>query len=167
MIKSPSIEWVWFPKVSWPFSYLTLTQNKPSQFFECYLLFDHYCLTMTDELYVYALYSYANKPNKNPLRKKLLALLLWEIGHLYSPSRSCLGRLILSHGSRRQGEVGRWRPPTFNPCDLVCSPAPDTCSYCYQCLIVTDCVLCARHCSKSPFTFTATLWAGTITAPIL
>ena len=30
-----------FPKVLWPFNYLTLTQNKPSQFFECYLLFDH------------------------------------------------------------------------------------------------------------------------------
>ena len=59
-----------FPKVLWPFSYLTLPQNKPSEFFECYLLFDHFCLTMTDELCVcvggevgvcvYALYSYAN-----------------------------------------------------------------------------------------------------------
>ena len=34
-----------FPKVSWSFSYLTLTQNKPSEFFECYL-FDYYCLTV-------------------------------------------------------------------------------------------------------------------------
>ena len=42
-----------FPKVLWPFSYLTLTQNKPSEFFECYLLFDHYCLTVIDELYIY------------------------------------------------------------------------------------------------------------------
>ena len=49
-----------FPKVLWPFNYLTLTQNKPSEFFECYLLFDHFCLTMIDELYVYTLYSYAN-----------------------------------------------------------------------------------------------------------
>ena len=48
-----------FPKILWPFNYLTLIQNKPSEFFECYLLFDHYCLTMID-LYVYALYSYAN-----------------------------------------------------------------------------------------------------------
>ena len=38
-----------FPKVLWPFDYLTLTQNKPSQFFECYLLFDLYCLTMMNE----------------------------------------------------------------------------------------------------------------------
>ena len=44
-----------FPKVLWPFNYLTLAQNKPSE-----LLFDHYCLTIIDELYIYALYSYAN-----------------------------------------------------------------------------------------------------------
>ena len=49
-----------FPKVLWPFSYLILSQNKPSEFFVCNLLFHHYCLTMTDELYVYALYSCAN-----------------------------------------------------------------------------------------------------------
>ena len=49
-----------FPKDLWPFSYLTLTLNKSSQFFECYILFDHFCLTMIDELYIYALYSYAN-----------------------------------------------------------------------------------------------------------
>ena len=40
------MKWVCFPKVLWPFSYLTLTLNKPSEFFEYYLLFDHYCLTM-------------------------------------------------------------------------------------------------------------------------
>ena len=65
-----------FPKVLWPFNYLTLTQNKPSEFFECYLLFDPYCLTVIDELYGYPLYSYANKPNKSPLRNRLRALLL-------------------------------------------------------------------------------------------
>ena len=41
-----------FPKVLWPFSYLTLTLNKPSEFFDCYLLFDPFCLTMIDELCV-------------------------------------------------------------------------------------------------------------------
>ena len=35
------------------------------------------------------------EPNESLLRKKLLVLLLWEFGHLSSPSRSCLGRLIL------------------------------------------------------------------------
>ena len=43
-----------FPKVLWPFSYLTLTQNKPSEFFVCYLLFDPYCLTVIDEPYLYS-----------------------------------------------------------------------------------------------------------------
>ena len=41
-----------FPKVLWPFNYLILTQNKLSEFFECHLLFDHFCLTMIDELYL-------------------------------------------------------------------------------------------------------------------
>ena len=57
--KGPSMKWVCFPKVLWSFSYLTLTQNKPSGFFECYL-FDYYCLTMIDEFSIYILYSYAN-----------------------------------------------------------------------------------------------------------
>ena len=41
-----------FPKILQPFRYLTLTQNKPSEFFVCYLLFDPYCLTVIDELYL-------------------------------------------------------------------------------------------------------------------
>ena len=57
--KDPSMKWVCFPKVLWSFSYLTLIQNKPSEFYECYL-FDYYCLTMTDKLSIYTLYSYAN-----------------------------------------------------------------------------------------------------------
>ena len=55
--EGPGIEWACFPKILWPFSLLTLTQDKPSEFFECYPLFDPYCLTMIDELY---LYSYAD-----------------------------------------------------------------------------------------------------------
>ena len=46
-------------KVLWTFSYLTLIQNKPSEFFECYL-FDYYCLTMIDEFSIHTLYSCAN-----------------------------------------------------------------------------------------------------------
>ena len=57
--KDPSMKRVCFRKVFWSFSYLTLTQNKPSEFFECYL-FDYYCLIMIHELSIYALYSYAN-----------------------------------------------------------------------------------------------------------
>ena len=72
-----------FPKVLWPFNYLTLTQNKPSEFFECYLLFDHFCLTMIDELYVCVCVCVCTpcipmqiKPNKSPLKNRFLALLL-------------------------------------------------------------------------------------------
>ena len=57
--KGPSMKWVFFPKVLWSFSYLPLTQNKPSESFECYL-FDYYFLIMIDELSIYSLYSYAN-----------------------------------------------------------------------------------------------------------
>ena len=58
--KGPSMKWICFPKVLWSFSYQTLTQNKLLEFFECYLLLDHFCLTMIDELSIYALYSYAS-----------------------------------------------------------------------------------------------------------
>ena len=40
----------------------------------------------------------------------LLALFLWEIGHLSSPSRSCLGRLILIRGGGWGGPAGRAPP---------------------------------------------------------
>ena len=50
------------------------------------------------------------EPNKSPLRKRLLALFLWEIGHLSSPSRSCLGRLILICGGWGS-PAGRAPPP--------------------------------------------------------
>ena len=53
------------------------------------------------------------EPNKSPLRKRLPVLLLWEIGHLSSPSRSCLGRLILIRGGQR-GSVGRAPPQKVN-----------------------------------------------------
>ena len=72
-----------FPTVLWPFSYLTLTQNKPSEFFECYLLIDHFCLTVIDELCVCVCVCVYTpcipmqiKPNKSPLRDSFLALLL-------------------------------------------------------------------------------------------
>ena len=38
------------------------------------------------------------KPNKSPMRNTFLALLLSDIGHLFSRSRSCLGRLIHIRG---------------------------------------------------------------------
>ena len=50
------------------------------------------------------------KLNKSPLREKLEALLLWEIGHLSFPSRPCLGRFILIY-SGQESSAG-WSYPT-------------------------------------------------------
>ena len=75
-----------FPKVLWPFRYLTLTQNKPSEFFECYLLFGHFCLTMIDELHIYMPYIPMQiKPNKSLSRQRMgLALTFSERAHMSS-----------------------------------------------------------------------------------
>ena len=62
---------------------------------------------MLDELYLYPVQL---EPNKSPLRNRLLVLLLWECGHLSSPSRSCLGRLILI--CSRQGALQAKLPHT-------------------------------------------------------
>ena len=56
--KDGSMEWVCSPKFYGPLAIWTWL--KPSEFFEWYLLFDHYWLTMIDEFYIYALYSLAN-----------------------------------------------------------------------------------------------------------
>ena len=48
------------------------------------------------------LHSYGNEPNKSPWRKRLWALLHCEIGHLSSPSRSCL-RSVFLHPWRNRG----------------------------------------------------------------
>ena len=52
------------------------------------------------------------EPNKSPLRKRLLVLLLWEIGNLSSTSRSCLGRFIFICGGR--GTLRAKLPHTFS-----------------------------------------------------
>ena len=65
------------------------------------------------------------EPNKSPLKKRLLTLLLWEIGHLSSPSRSCLSRLTLICEGRGAG-LCRWslpHPTSFEPSFVDC------CSY--------------------------------------
>ena len=52
------------------------------------------------------------KPNKSLLRNRFLAHLLWEIGHLSSPSRSCLGRLIFISGGQEGPAGGPSPQPT-------------------------------------------------------
>ena len=105
--KGPSLKWICFPKsysplANWPW----LRISPQSSLFVIYCLI----LSMIDELY---LYSVQTEPNKSPLRKMLLALLLWEIGHLSSPSRSCLGRLILICGG--WGGALWAEPPHISP----------------------------------------------------
>ena len=59
-----------------------------------------YCLIITvwQWLMNFTCIPVQTEPNESPLRNTLRALLLWETGHLSSPSRSCLGRLILICG---------------------------------------------------------------------
>ena len=89
-------------------------------------LFVIYCLILTawPWLMSFTCIPVQNEPNKSPLRKRLLALLLWEMGHLSSPSRSCLGRLILILGGRG-GPAGRapphwWEHKIVKPQGKVC-----------------------------------------------
>ena len=83
--KSPSIEWVSFPKsysplANWP----RLRISPQSSLYVIYYLI----LTAWQWLMSFICVPVQNEPNKSPLRKSPLALLLWEIGHLFSPSRS-------------------------------------------------------------------------------
>ena len=57
--KGPSMKWFCSPKFYGPLSIWPWLRISP-EFFEYYLLFDHFCHTRSDELYIYALYSNAN-----------------------------------------------------------------------------------------------------------
>ena len=91
-----------FPKVLWPFNFLTLTQNKPWVLWMLSITWSF----LPDNEWALHIYIYMPctpmqiKPNKSPLRNKFLVFLFWEIGYLSSPSRSGLGRLIFIHGGR-------------------------------------------------------------------
>ena len=107
-------------KVLWSSSWLAVAQNMLSRFSVNPVLFNPHWLTMIDELY---LHSYPNEPNKSPWRKRIKALLPWEIGHVSSPSRSCLGSLFL-HPWRNRGAALKtpdiwcptWGLRTFRTC---------------------------------------------------
>ena len=93
--KGPSLKWVCFPKsysslANWPWLRISPQSS----------LYVIYCLILTawQWLMSFTCIPVQIEPNKSPLRKRLLTLLLWEFGHLSSPSRSCLGRLILICG---------------------------------------------------------------------
>ena len=121
-----------FPKDLWPFNYLTLAQNKPLEFFKCYLLFDHFCLTWLMSFVYTPCNPMQIKPNKSPLRKRLLALLLWGISHLSSPADNVLvdlfssmadgGWLLQTESPHRKENINVWVPamcPEIQACVLT------------------------------------------------
>ena len=123
-----------FPKVLWPFD-VTLSISPWLRISPHSSLNVICCLIITDWQWLISFtcmpcIPMQIKPNKSPLRNRLRALLLWEIGHLSSPSRSHLGRLTLicdSQGSpagqssptgrekERERKINVWLP-------LMCSP---------------------------------------------
>ena len=104
------MKWVCFPKFYNPLANRPLLRISPQS-----SLYVIYCLILTawQWLMSFTCIPVQIEPNKSPLRKRLLALLLWEVGHLSSPSRSCIGRLILI--CVRQGSsVGGAPPQIYN-----------------------------------------------------
>ena len=110
--KGPSMKWVCSPKFYGPSANWPWLRVSPRS-----SLYVIYCLILTTRQWLmgFTCIPVQIEPNKSPLRNRLLALLLWEIGHLSSPSRSCLGRLILICGGLGRGWA-LWAerlPPTF------------------------------------------------------
>ena len=115
--KGPSTKWVCFPKFYGPLAFtpciwpwLGISPHSSLNVIYCLIL------TAWQWLMSFTCISAQIKPNKSPLRNRVKALLLWEISHLSSPSRSHLGRLILICGGRGavcagKGSVGG-APPT-------------------------------------------------------
>ena len=91
------MKWVCFQKFYSPLANWLWLRISPHRSL-CYLLF---ILTAWQWLMSFTCIPFI-EPNKSPLRKRLLALLLWEIGHLSSPSRSGLGRLIFIHDGQAE-----------------------------------------------------------------
>ena len=101
--KGPSLKWVCFPK-----SYSPLAKRPWLRISPCSSLYVFIIWSLLPGNDWCALPVFLCKLNpKKPLKKRLLALLPWEIDHLSSPRRYCLGRLILIHG----GAGALWEEP--------------------------------------------------------
>ena len=89
--KGPSMKWVCFSKFYSPLANWPWLRISPQS-----SLYVIYCLILTawQWLMSFICIPVQIEPHKSPLRKRLFVLLLWEICHLSSPSRSCLGRFI-------------------------------------------------------------------------
>ena len=95
--KGPSLIWVciqkpYSPLANWPW----LRIRAQSSLFVIYYLI----LTAWQWLVGFTCIPVQFEPNKSPLRKRILALLLWEISHLSSPSRSCLDGFLFIRGGQ-------------------------------------------------------------------
>ena len=102
------MKWVCFPKFYSPLANWPWLRISPQSSLNV-----TYCLIRTawQWLMSFTCIPVQTEPNKSSLRNRLLALLLWETGYLSSPSRSCLGRLILTHGGRLVGGSSVAEPP--------------------------------------------------------
>ena len=101
------MKWVCFPKfysplANWP--WLRISRQSSLN------VIDYLIISAWQWLMSFTCILVQIEPSKSPLRNRLLVFLLWEIGHLSSPSRSCLGRLIFIHG--RQGALRAKLPHT-------------------------------------------------------
>ena len=115
--KGPSLKWVCFPKSYSPLANWPWIRLSPQSSINVI-----YCLTLTAWQWMmgFTCIPVQIEPNKSPLRKRFLALLLWEISHLSSPSRSCLGRLMLICGSQGGPAGGAPRPHKCYHFSLLC-----------------------------------------------
>ena len=110
--KGPRLKWVCFPKSYNPLANCSWLRISPQS---CLFVIYYLILTAWQGLMNFTCIPVQIELDKSSLRKRLLALLLWEIGYLSSPSRSCLGRLILIHGGQG-GPAGRAPPPHILKC---------------------------------------------------
>ena len=102
------MKWVCFPKFYSPLANWPWLRISPQSSL-CVI----YCLILTawQWLMSFTCILMQIEPNKCPLRKRLLVILFWEISYLSSPSRLCLGRLILTCGGWGR-PMGRAPPST-------------------------------------------------------
>ena len=106
--KGPSLKWVCFPKSYGPLTNWPWLRISPQS-----SLFVIYCLTLTawQWLMSFTCIPVQIEPNKSPLRKRLLALLLWELGHLCSQAEHVLLDLFSFMVAGGEGPVGGAPPP--------------------------------------------------------
>ena len=113
--KGPSTKWVCFPKFYGPLAiwpWLTISPQSSLNVIYCLIL------TAWQWLMSFTYIPVQTEPSKSPLRNRLLVL-LWEIGYLSSPSRSCLGKHILIWSGQWGGALCRQISPPQEAKELI------------------------------------------------